>query len=235
MNFQKKLSILILFLGLASSSVYAYQQNYYARATATAIGPTGAGTVYAEGNNQNGTPGTTSTAVGSTTTQSGPISFSFTASSNEGYDFMGWSETNDVNATLVSEENPYTRSYNASNTEGDGNVPDYNIFAIFAAKPTFYFAATATATPATTSAYGDRWNSTSATATVTFSASAAEGYEFVAWYSDAGLSTQVSTSTSYGATLTSTSTNSGNPDRTTLYAKFDKLLDPTSITPSVGC
>lgn len=245
MNFQKKLSILILFLGLASSSVYAGggTRYYYARATATAIGPTGAGTVYAEGD-QNGTQGTTSTAVGVTTTQGGAYNnFRFTAYPNEGYDFKGWSTTNNVNATPVSEDNPYTGSYNASTNDGEGNATDNYIYAIFAAKPTFYFAATATAspaaggtatvTPATTSAYGDRWNSTSATATATFSASAAEGYEFVAWYSDAGLSTQVSTSTSYGATLTSTSTNSGNPDRTTLYAKFDKLPDPTSITPSV--
>ena len=246
MNFQKKLSILILFLGLASSSVYAGggTRYYYARATATAIGPTGAGTVYAEGY-QNGTQGTTSTAVGATTTQGGAYNnFRFTAYPNEGYDFKGWSTTNNVNATPVSEDNPYTGSYNASTNDGEGNATDNYIYAIFAAKPTFYFAATATAspaaggtataTPATTSAYGDRWNSTSATATATFSASAAEGYEFVAWYSDAGLNTQVSTSTSYGATLTSTSTNSGNPDRTTLYAKFDKLPDPTSITPSVG-
>ena len=57
----------LLFLILGTGGAFA-NNNYYARVTATAIGPTGAGTVYAESNSSNGTQGTTSTATGYTIT-----------------------------------------------------------------------------------------------------------------------------------------------------------------------
>ena len=235
-------ALLLLACGV-SGSVWA-GNDYYARVTATAIGPTGAGTVYAQSNGDNasdGTQGTTSTASGSTGTSGGNVSFTFTATPTGIYDFKGWSTTNNVNATPVSSENPYTRNYQASNN--NNQYVDHNIYAIFAEKPLFYFSAsavatpagggTASASPATTNVRGEHWNSTSATTTATFTATPNSGYGFLGWSTTAD-GAVVSTANPYSATLTSTSTNSGSPTNTTLYAKFEQIIVPSTIsaTPS---
>ena len=225
----------VMVLSVINNTIWAGNNNYYAQVSATAIGPSGAGTVYASSNGQNGNTGTTSTAVGYTNNNKGNVSFTFqaTPSSEDQYDFKGWSETNDVNTNnILSTTSSYTRNYQASNNKGQNNVKSYNIYAIFVEKPLFYFSATATApngggtasvSPTTKSARGERWNSTSATTTVTFTATASSGYEFVGWYSDAGLTTQVSTSPSYQTTITSTSKDSNSPTNTTLYARFELI------------
>lgn len=230
----------ILLLSAISTNLWATRYYYYAEVTANAIGPTGAGTVYTESGSSNGGTGTTSTVTATTTTQGGSISFSFTATPAENkYDFKGWSTTNNVNATPTSTDNPYSRSYNASNS--DGQTSSYNIYAIFVEKPLFYFRATATVSPngagtastnpTTPNAYGERWNSTSATTQSTYSASANSDYHFIGWSSTADGSI-VSTDNPYRPTLTSTSTSSNNPTVTTYYARFQPYPTSLSASPS---
>lgn len=224
----------ILFPILGNVQAWGNNNNYFAQVTAHAIGPTGAGTVYAESNGNDGTTGTTSTAVGYSGNSQGNVSFKFTATpSSDIYDFKGWSTSNNVNATTTYSDNPYTRNYQAASSRGQNSAKTYDIYAIFVEKPLYYFRGTATVTPsgagtasvspATVNARGEHWNSTSATTTtIAFSATANTGYEFSGWSTTADGSI-VSTANPYTPTLTSTSTNSGSPTNTTYYARFAAL------------
>lgn len=229
----------ILLLSAISTNLWA-TRYYYAEVTANAIGPTGAGTVYAEGNQSNGNVSeTSSTAGGNTTSQGGAVSFTFTASPKDNYDFKGWTLTNNVNGNIESEALQYSKSFNASNNSGDENASKNNIYAIFAEKPLFYFRATAVVTPSgagtasinptTTSTRGAKWNSTSATATSNYSATANSNYHFTGWSSTEDGSI-ISTDNPYIATITSTSKTSNNPSVTTYYARFQPY--PTSLSAS---
>ena len=136
----------ILFPILGNVQAWGNNNNYFAQVTAHAIGPTGAGTVYASSNGQNGETGATST--GYISQRQGDVSFTFTATpSSDIYDFKGWSTTNNVNANLTDTNNSYTRTYKAARNNGQGNATTSDIYAIFAEKPLFYFSGTATATP----------------------------------------------------------------------------------------
>lgn len=98
----------------------------------------------------------------------------------------------------------------------------------------FYFSATATATaggtasvtPTSTSVIGNSCDN--ATTTATFTATPNSGYRFLGW-SETANGTIVSTDNPYAATITSTSTNSGSPTNTTLYARFQANVSPTAI------
>lgn len=239
----KRYSLIVLFAILGGCQVYGNtggETTYYAKVKATAR-PTGAGTVYAAvSNGENGTTGSESTATGTAETSGGNVVFTFTATPNDNYDFKGWSETDNVNATTISESQTYTRNYAAATSEGENNAINYNLYAIFAEKPLFYFsgvavvtpsgAGTVTVNPETTSARGEKWNSTSATTNaITFSASPELDYEFLGW-SNAENGEIVSSNNPYKPTITSTSKNSGDPTKTTLYARFKALSYPTNIT-----
>ena len=232
----KKFYFLVLLAVVGIGKVHA-GNTYYAKVTARA---TGAGTVYAESNGQDGATGSESTAIGTTETGGGNVAFTFNAYPNDNYDFKGWAETNNENATTISNDETYTRNYAAARSDGENNAISYNIYAIFAEKPLFYFsgvavvtpsgAGTATVTPETTSARGEKWNSTSATTNaITFSASPELDYEFLGW-SNAENGEIVSSNNPYKPTITSTSTNSGVPTKTTLYARFQARSYPTNIT-----
>lgn len=215
--------------------------TYYAKATAN-VRPTGAGTVYASANGENGGTAETSTATGYVTVyqgqQKGNVSFTFTATPTGNYDFKGWTSTDDENASIESEDKTYIRNYAASDTEGEENATSYNIYAIFVEKPLFYFSATAevspsgagTATPNPTTAEvrAERWNSESATTnTITFTATPGADYAFFGWSRTEGGEIE-SSNNRYTPTLTSTSKNSATPTNTTLYARF--MPYPTGIT-----
>ncbi len=210
--------------------------NYYAKVTAN-VRPTGAGTVYARTNNGNGDTAEKSTATGAAT-RGGNVQFTFTANPQGNYDFKGWTSEDNVNATPLSTDNPYSQSYAASTTEGEENATSYNIYAIFVEKPLFYFSATAevspsgagTATPNPTTAEvrAERWNSESATTnTITFTATPGADYAFFGWSRTEGGEIE-SSNNPYTPTLTSTSKNSVTPTNTTLYARF--MPYPTGIT-----
>lgn len=239
----KKFYFLVLFALMSVGQMFAGGGGgttyYYAKVTARA---TGAGTVYAESNGENGGTGSESTATGATGTGGGDVEFTFYADPNDNYDFKGWAETNNVNATTISNDETYTRNYAAATRDGESNAESYDIYAIFAEKPLFYFsgvavvtpsgAGTATVNPETTSARGEKWNSTSATTNaITFSASPELDYEFLGW-SNAENGEIVSSNNPYKPTITSTSKNSGVPTKTTLYARFQARSYPTNITAS---
>lgn len=213
--------------------------NYYAKVTAN-VRPTGAGTVYAQSPQEqgNGDEGETSTATGAATQGGANVRFTFTATPQGNYDFKGWTSSDNVNATPLSEDKTYTRNYAASTTEGEENATSYNIYAIFVEKPLFYFSATAevspsgagTATPNPTTAEvrAERWNSESATTnTITFTATPGADYAFSGWSRTEGGEIE-SSNNPYTPTLTSTSKNSATPTNTTLYARF--MPYPTGIT-----
>lgn len=227
--------VCVLILAASSTNLWA-TSYYYAQVTANSR-PTAAGTVYASANVTNGSQATTSTASGRSGNSGGNVSFTFTATPNDEYDFIKWTANDNANATAISTDNPYTANYQASTNAGNDNPRTYSIYAIFAEKPLFYFraaaavspagAGTASADPINTSSRGARYNSDNATAYSTYTATATSNYHFMGWSSteDGAI---ISSNNPYVATLTSTSTNSGNPDITTYYARFQPY--PTSIT-----
>ncbi len=237
----------VLFLCVGNMQAWGNQTTYYGRGTATvsSASPTGAGTVYVNTtNNGNGTYANTSNATGSasSTGESATVTVYAFARANDNYEFVGWNSQNGTTAT-TSTNNPQTISGTANSNNQNNPTNIGTLYAIFAAKPVFYFSATAVATPAgggtasvspaTTNVRGEHWNSTSATTTATFTATPNTGYNFLGWSTTANGSV-VSTDNPYSATLTSTSTNSGSPTNTTLYAKFEQIIVPSAIsaTPS---
>ena len=208
--------------------------TYYARGTATvsSASPTGSGTVYiSTTNNSSGTYQTTSSATGQNDSQgnSANVTFYAFAQANDNYEFVGWNTANGTTNT-TSTNIPYTLTVTA--TSSNQNSPTTStVYAIFAEKPLFYFSASANASsggtasvnPTTANVRGQHYNSTSATTSVTFTATPNSGYEFAGWYSDAGYTTQLNTDTPYQRNITSTSTNSGSPTNTTLYARFEPI------------
>lgn len=103
----------------------------------------------------------------------------------------------------------------------------------------FYFSATATAnaggsasvSPTTTNVIGTT-SCESATTTATFTATPNTGYRFKGW-STTSDGTPISTANPYVATITSTSTNSGSPTNTRLYAQFEEIPEVTAIAADV--
>lgn len=213
-------------------TIQAGQTTYYARARAavsTATTATGSGKVYAStATTNNPTYGT-----GNTVTQSQTNNTNFTfymyAKADDGSEFVGWSTTATGNPQNNSSNNPY--QYTVTSTAESENATTVNtLYAVFRELPTFYFSANAVARVSaggtasvslSSSVRGEHWNSTSATTTAQFTATANAGYEFVGWYSDTGLTTQVSTNSSYSQSITSESTSSANPANLTLYARFE--------------
>ena len=232
----------VLFLSVGNMQAWGNQNTYYGRGTAnvSSASPTGAGTVYVSTtNNGNGTYANTSNATGNANGQgSATVTVYAFARANENYEFVGWNTQNGTTAT-TSTNNPQNISGVANSTNENNPTNIGTLYAIFAAKPVFYFSATAVATPAgggtasvspaTTNVRGEHWNSTSATTTATFTATPNSGYGFLGWSTTAD-GAVVSTANPYSATLTSTSTNSGSPTNTILYAHFASLADPTGIS-----
>lgn len=230
------LKVLLCILLPVLGNIQAWGVNtYYAKVKAnisTSTSSTGSGKVYVSANETDDpTYGNGNTI---TKQQDNNTSFTFYmyAKADEGSEFTGWSTSNTGAELANSNVNPYKYPV-TSNAERETDATVNNLYAVFKKLPTFYFSGTATVSPegagtasvslTETSVYGEHWNSTLATTTATFTATANSGYEFVGWYSDAGLTTQVSTNSTYQRPITSTSTNSGSPTNTTLYAKFEPL------------
>lgn len=220
----------ILFFSIIMCCVVgkALANNYNASMTAniSSSSPTGAGTVYV--NNKTGKQ------TESTTTQGGSVSFTLKATANTGYEFINWSDTD--GGTSTSTDNPWKTNVYASNTDGGTN--DYVRYAVFKALDKYYFKVSAIpSTGGTASAvltgmdngnntdagwkYGQHWDSTSATASATFTATPAEHYGFLGWSTTEGGTTYVNTNATYDKIdVTSSSKNESSPTQTTLYANF---------------
>lgn len=146
----------------------------------------------------------------------------------------------------------YTASSNTTVYYGDDSSSSYGEFGTNAItsrtnnrpnirltfKKKFYFSATATPSP---SAGGTAsvsladtelmtaYTNTSATTNATFSATANDSYRFLGWSQTAN-GNIISTGNPYTTSITSTSTNSNSPTNTTLYARFQEMPNPQSIT-----
>ena len=236
------LGILIPFMGVVQA--WGTSTTYYARARAevSSACATGAGTVYVStSNNSNGTYSNSSSADGnnSSTGNSANVNFYAFAKAGDNFEFVGW---NTANGTLntTSTDHPYTIPITATSTNSN-NPTQSTIYAIFREKPLFYFSATAavssggggtsSVSPETTSARGEHWNSNSATTSVTFSATPNSGYGLLGWSTSVNGEIE-SADNPYILTVTSTSTTSGSPTNTTLYAHFAPIANPTGISAS---
>lgn len=229
-----RLCCMVMLLVACVQGAWAIQPTTYnARAIATS---TGNGTVYAGTTATEGTYQNSSTANG---TQSGyggapTITFYLFAKPNDGYGFKGWSTQNSVNGDIESTASPYTLEITGAENVSNATQTRY---AIFAPLQTFYFSANAIAVPAeggtasvslpNTSKRGETWDATSASQDATFTAAANSGYAFIGWSATAD-GAILSESSPYVYAATSTSTNSGSPTNTTLYARF--VTGPTSIS-----
>lgn len=213
-------------------TIQANQTTYFARARAavsTATTATGSGKVYASTATTNNPTYGAGNTVTKNQTNNTNFTFYMYAQADDGSEFVGWSTTATGNPQNNSSNNPYQYTV-TSNAESENNATVNTLYAVFRALPTFYFSANAVARVSAggtasvslpSSARGEHWNSTSATTTAQFTATANAGYEFVGWYSDTGLTTQVSTNSSYSQSITSESTSSANPANLTLYARFE--------------
>ncbi len=197
--------------------------------------PSGSGKVYVAQNNnvpaQNQYKDSNSSTASGKTKTAISIDFYLFAKPEKGYEFAGWNQ------------NANSETYESTTAEGFkvniyGSNPSQanqtkNYVAHFKRLPPFYFSATAAVSTAgggtasvsptgTISDYGDDATSTSATTTVTFTATPSAGYYFSHWSNTNG-GTSVSEANPYEATITSTSKDSGNPTNTTLYAVFKPL------------
>lgn len=211
---------------------------FYFSATAVAK-PSGGGTTNVS--HASSAYGTALTSTSATT------SATFTATPNTGYEFVGW-YTDDALTNPVSTAATYTRNI-TSTSRNESSPTNTTLYARFEAIPTFYFSATAVVTPtglgtatvntSTASVLGEHWNSTSASTTeIQFSATPTSSSRFIGW-SQTTDGAIVSTANPYRTTLFSTSTNSGSPSNTTLYARFQSyassmMVSPTALTVYVG-
>lgn len=217
----------------------ADNHTYYAKMTvAKSSKNTGEGTVYVT-NSSSSTSG--DTFITNSRTDNASVQFYLFAKANTGSEFLGWSNNSagDENNII---ENSKTSPWNisvASSSEISNNPTDGGTrYAVFKALDKYYFKVSAIpSTGGTASAvltgmdngnntdagwkYGQHWNSTSATASATFTATPAEHYGFLGWSTTEGGTTYVSTNATYNKTdVTSSSKNESSPTQTTLYANF---------------
>lgn len=231
--------------GTNNYKVNAVFQTYWAQLNSE-VTPAGGGSAFV-GTSANPTSGTevTKNAVKA----DDDVQLYANAVPNDGYEFTRWE--------VVSGDGNFDNTGNASAifnakvsdtpTVGDAtpNYRDHKIRAVFTAKsaPTFYFRAIATPIPGSGGnaqvepsqprVQGAAWSSTSAQTTVTFTATPYNGYAFLGWSATENGAIE-STANPYVKTITSTSTNEGNPTITTLYARFAQNPTSINVTPSMS-
>ncbi len=210
--------------------------TYYSKATA--IAPSGKGTVYVSKKNPDDGAkyAEESSATNSSIASSAPKhTYYMFAKAADGFSFAGWATIENGNATVT--DNPYTYQVNASSTT-QGSPTEGTLYAIFAESQTFYstitvnateggkvFVATAeTANPeyaATATASQNTEGAGSASHNYNLYAQAEDGYEFAGWALTAdGAIISDSKAIPYVAKVTTSSTDSEAPQAATYYAKF---------------
>lgn len=157
----------------------------------------------------------------------------FNAINAADYVFIGWFTNSEGTGNAVSTNEEYYQEIESNSIDSD-NPTNLTLYAIFKTPPTFYFSASAYASPTAGGTAAASWttkqvkgtshNSTSASASITFTATANSGYQFIGWYDNQnGTGNAVSTSASYTTNVTSSSEDSANPGNTTLYAIFKEI------------
>lgn len=218
----------------------ADNHTYYAKMTvAKSSKNTGEGTVYVT-NSSSSTSG--GTFITNSRTDNASVQFYLFAKANTGSEFLGWSNNSagdENNIIEKSNTSPWNISVTSSSESSNDPTDGGTRYAVFKALDKYYFKVSAIpSTGGTASAvltgmdngnntdagwkYGQHWNSTSATASATFTATPSTGYYFSHWSKTEG-GTSVSEANPYEATITSTSKDSGSPTNTTLYAVFKPL------------
>lgn len=149
---------------------------------------------------------------------------SFSATSNTGYEFVGWGTTTDA-TSYESTANPYNYTMTATLSAPSQSKTLYAIF-----KPVFNFSASATSSNETlgtaTASVNDAKilgdvDDTQAQTTATFTAIPADDCVFKGWYEASDYTGEpISTNTTYDVTLTNSET--GSTATKTLYALFKK-------------
>lgn len=182
----KKLLLTILLAILSFGQIYA---NYYSRleTNVSSTSPTGSGLVYASDTSEPDSPAyeTSSSIRQSTKTEDTSLPFWAFAKANDGFHFLGWSETD--GGSVVSDANPYEISI-PCNAQDKDNPTTVTLYANFTQKTsvTINFLSPSTSQGSYTATDGTNSISNSGSITteepITLSAKANSGYKILAWY-----------------------------------------------------
>ena len=230
------LMMLAMFCCLQGFAGGSTNRTYYSKATA--IAPSGKGTVYVSKTNSDAgaSYAEESSATNNSSAASAPKhTYYMFAKAAEGLSFAGWATSE--GGSVTSTANPYAYQVTASSTNS-GSPSEGKLYATFAESQTFYstitvnateggkvFVATAeTANPeyaATATASQNTEAAGSANHNYNLYAQAEDGYEFAGWAESAdGEIISNSKAIPYVATVTTSSTDSEAPQTATYYAKF---------------
>ena len=251
MNNSIRKRILLLGMLVLCSTVQVFAggtTTYVAKVTAT-LTPTGSGTVYV-GTSQN--PNNSDNAEQSTTSSGETVTLYLNAVPETGYVFEKWSFKNG-SGTFGNAENAATSvEVNASKTkaqQNNHNAKNYTVQATFRELPKFYYnavvhsttggSASVDANPSLGSVYGVNLSSTSASKTVKYTATAANGYVFKGW-AESATGTPVSTDNPMNVTFNMTTSHNSEQkalkkeywaifkERTKFYYAATATADPAA-------
>ncbi len=228
------------------------------------VSPSNAGSVRVSYNNSSFTGWSTTTtnnsgSGGNWWNSSWTFTMAFQASqSNDAYEFYGWYDNAAGTGNAISSNLNITQEITAKTKNGNNKSSKpatITRYAIFKAKPIFYFKATATTnnptygnayvtftetnkssattSESTTNCYGTHYNTASMTKTAYFRAAPKTGYVFKGWSTDNTEANIFNTATSITYDLTSSSKNSESPATIQYYAIFGERFAP-QITGTVS-
>lgn len=221
------------------------------------VSPSGAGSVSVSYNNSSFTSWSTTSAEnsgkgGSWLNSSWDFTMAFQAEeSNAAYEFFGWYDNAAGTGTAISKSLSFTEGITSSTKNGNNkknNPATITRYAVFKAKPVFYFKATATTNNSTygnayvtftesnkatatttedkTNCYGTHYDTASMTKTAYFRAVPKTGYVFKGWSTTTSEDDIFNTDKSITYNLTSTKTNSASPEKIQYYAIFGEKFAP---------
>lgn len=209
MNNSIRKRILLLGMLVLCSTVQGFE-TYVAKVTAE-LTPTGSGKVYV-GTSQN--PSNSDNAEQSTNTSGGPVTLYLNAVPVTGYVFEQWSFT-EGNGTFDKAEDAAT-SVTVNASTSNNVVKNYKVQATFRELPKFYYnavvhsttggSASVDANPSLGFVRGVNLSSTSASKTVKYTATAANGYVFKGW-AESATGTPVSTDNPMNVTFDMTTSH----------------------------
>ena len=260
------LAVLLVFVGGWNTQAWG---QLYGKAVGDVV-PDGAGQVRVSYNNSsftewNSNKAENSGSGGNWLYSSWDFTMAFQAEeSNAAYEFLGWYDNEAGTGTAISKSLSFTEGITSSTKNGNNkNSKPATItrYAVFKAKPVFYFMATATTnnstygnayvtftessqttatTPeATTNCYGTYYNTASMTKTAYFRAVPKTGYVFKGWSTTSSEDDIFTTDKAITYNLTSTKTNSASPEKIQYYAVFGEKFAPqitgtASVNKEVG-
>lgn len=260
------LAVLLVFVGGWNSEVWG---QLYGKAVGDVV-PDGAGQVRVSYNNSsftewNSNKAENSGSGGNWLNSSWDFTMAFQAEeSNAAYEFLGWYDNEAGTGTAISKSLSFTEGITSSTKNGNNKKSKpatITRYAVFKAKPVFYFMATATTnnstygnayvtftessqttatTPeATTNCYGTYYNTASMTKTAYFRAVPKTGYVFKGWSTTSSEDGIFTTDKAITYNLTSTKTNSASPEKIQYYAVFGEKFAPqitgtASVNKEVG-